>query len=67
MHLHSDEMQDLEGKIKTKDICNLFLCSISVSNLSSKQLSSRGILHSNGDAVIDVERSLMFNIIQASK
>lgn len=57
MHLHSDEMQVLEGKkIKTKEICNLFLRSISISNLSTKQLSSRGILHLNGDAVIDIER-----------
>lgn len=57
MHLHSDEMQVLEGKkIKTKVICNLFLCSISISNLSTKQLPSRGILHLNGDAVTGMER-----------
>lgn len=56
MSFHSDEMQGLEEKNQNQSICNLFLCSISISNLSTKQLSSRGILHLSGDAVIDTER-----------
>lgn len=41
---------------KTQRYCDLFLCSISIYNLSTKQLPSRGILFLNIDTVTDMEK-----------
>lgn len=44
----------LGEKTKGKDICTLFLCSVSIYNLSTKQLPSRGILLLNIGTVTDM-------------